>query len=126
MNIDEKVRALARSQYWQSMYSASKECHSLHLFDNETNFSGLQMLLLYWMRVYSLLYEEFYNQEWTNLHIDVINDDIHCDAFLYWRSKELEKRTRQYKEDERKNRKSGSKPSDEEKTLRIYKGNKKN
>ena len=126
MNLEDKVRALAKSQYWQSIYHSSKECQGINLFDNQTNFSGIQVLFLYWVRVYSLLYEEFYNQEWTNLYVGVIENNVHCDAFLYWRAKELEKRTRQYKEDERKNRKSTGKVHDEEKTMRIYKGNKKN
>lgn len=125
MNIEEKVRNLAKSQYWQALYHSTKECSGINLFENHSNISGLQVLFLYWLRVYNVLYEELGNQEWTNLHERVISDNIHCDAFLYWRSKELEKRTREYKEDERKNRNNKGKTPDVEKEFSIYRGKKK-
>ncbi len=122
MNIEEKVRGLAKSQYWQSVYHASKDARGIELFENKSNLSGLQLLFVYWLRIYSLLYEELHGQEWLNLTEEVILDDIHCDAFLYWRSKEIEARTRKHKEEERKTVRANGKKMDEEKTSRIYRG----
>lgn len=122
MDIETKVRELAKTQYWQSVYSSSQDCSGIHLFENSTNFSGIQVMFLYWLRVYSLLHEELHNQEWSNLNDKVIADDIHCDAFLYWRSKELDKRTREYKAEERKAKNNKGKKFDEEKSFKIFQG----
>lgn len=126
MNIEEQVRKLARSQYWQAIYHASKECNGVQLFENSSNISGIQMMFLYWLRVYALLYEELNSLEWSNLHEAVIKDDIHCDAFLYWRSRELEKRQREYREEERKNRPTGGRKAPENESVsKIFKGKQK-
>ena len=122
MDIETKVRELAKTQYWQSIYSSSKDCTGINLFENCSNFSGIQVMFLYWLRVYSLLNEELHNQEWSNLNDKVIADNTHCDAFLYWRGKELDKRTREYKSEERKSKNNKGKKFDEEKSFKIFQG----
>lgn len=102
MNLESQIRKLARSNYYQEIYNASKECSGIRLFDNSANFSGPQYLLLYWLRVYSMVYDERYQLEWENLDDDVIKDNDRLDAFLYWRRKEQEKKLRKYKEEQRK------------------------
>ena len=102
--MDEKIiRKLARSSYWQNLYRASKTNSGIHLFENIQNFSGLQILCLYWLDIYSLLYEELTNKEWKYLSEDVINDDIRCDAFLYYRSLEIKKIIKKNKLEQEKN-----------------------
>ena len=103
MNIDDQIRYLARSLYYQEIYKASKDCSGIYLFDNQTNFSRYQYNFLHWLRVYSMLYEELYSLEWKNLDQAVLEDNDRCDAFLYWRSKQQEKKIRKYQKDERKN-----------------------
>ena len=73
------------------------------MFENNTNFSGIQYQFLHWLKLYDLLYTELVEDEWHNLDDAVINTDWRCDCFLYWRSKELEKKMKKYKADERKN-----------------------
>lgn len=85
MNIETIIRKLARSVYWQNIYKSSKEIGSIQLFENITNFSGLQSLFLFWLSIYETLYIELNQKEWKYLDEKVINDDIRCDAFLYWR-----------------------------------------
>lgn len=85
MNIETIIRKLARSVYWQNIYKSSKEIGSIQLFENITNFSGLQNLFLFWLSIYETLYIELNQKEWKYLDEKVINDDIRCDAFLYWR-----------------------------------------
>lgn len=108
MNLDNQLRHLARSSYWQQLYTASKDCHGIQLFRNTSNFSGIQVLFLYWLRVYSMLYDELYQLEWPNLSEEVIKDDDRCDAFLYWRRKEQEKKLREYQMNQRKGSKGKS------------------
>lgn len=105
MTLEENIRLLARSSYFQEIFSASQKCSGIYLFHNQTNFSGIQYLFFYWLRVYSMLYEELYSFEWENLDEEVIKDNDRCDAFLYWRRKEQEKKLREYKKEDRKSKK---------------------
>ena len=101
MNYIEIVRKLARSSYWQNIYVSSKDIGSIRLFDNQTNFSGLQSLFLYWLKVYDLLYTELSQKEWKYLDEEVIESDVRCDAFLFWRSLEKEKELNKYKQEQK-------------------------
>jgi hypothetical protein len=102
--VESQIRQLARLPYYQELYHASKSIDGINLFSNVANFSGLQKMFLYWVRVYAMLYEELSTYEWENLDEAVINDDTRCDAFLYWRSKHIEKDMKKMKREERKNK----------------------
>lgn len=99
--MEEQIRKLARSSYWQSLYRNSKNLN-LSLFFNNNNFSGIQVLFLYWLKIYDLLYQELADQEWNNLNENVIKNNFRCDAFLYYRQKEIEKKIRKNKQEEKK------------------------
>jgi hypothetical protein len=86
MDIEKQIRKLARSIYWQNVYKSAKEIGSIQLFENQTNFSGLQSLFLFWLSVYDSVYQDIAQKEYKYLDEKVINDDTRCDAFLYWRS----------------------------------------
>ncbi len=102
MKLEEQIRVLAQNNYWQEIFSSSQKCSGIQLFENTSNFSGIQYLFIYWLRVYNMLYNELYSLEWDNLDKEVIKDNIRCDAFLYWRRKEQEKRMRKNQIEERK------------------------
>lgn len=120
MRLEFYIRSLARSPYWQEIYRSSKECSGVHLFDNNTNISGPQYLMLYWLRVYDLLYTELSQKMWQVLDSDVIKDDCRCDAFLYWRKKEIDKQNHDIKKQEKKHKnKKGMRD------FNLYKGGKK-
>ena len=104
MTLEDNIRKLAQSSYWQEIYQSSQKCNGIYLFENTRNFSGLQTLFLYWLRVYEMLYDELYSLEWENLDEYVIQDNDRCDAFLYWRRKQQEKKLRKMKKEERKNK----------------------
>jgi len=104
MTLEENIRKLAKKVQWQEIYRSSQDCSGIRLFKNDYNFSGIQYLMIHWLRAYSLLYQELSSLEWENLDIDVINDNVRCDAFLFWRSKELQKKQRQYKKEAKKNK----------------------
>ncbi len=103
MTLEQQIRSLARNMYWQEIYNSSQKCNGIKLFKNNYNFSGIQYLFLYWIRLYNMLYDELYSLEWRNLDKDVINDNARCDAFLYWRRKEQEKKIRENQKNEKKN-----------------------
>jgi len=109
MYLETQIRSLARSSHWQGIFRASKECGGIRLFKNEYDFSGIQSLFLHWLGIYNMLYEELGRLDWENLDEKVIKDDDRTDAFLYWRSKQIEKDIRKNKREEKKaNRKKGS------------------
>jgi len=100
MDIEKMIRKLARSIYYQNIYRSAKEIN-INLFENQHNFSGLQSLFLFWLSVYETLYSELNQKEFKYLDENVLEDDIRCDAFLYWRSQikeqELDKNKREQK-----------------------------
>lgn len=121
--LEEQIRELARSQYWQDSFHASKECN-MHLFENITNLSGLQLRFLYWLSTYSMLYKELYTKEWDILDEAMINDNDRCDAFLLWRQKQQEIIIKENKKIREQNEASGKKEHSMTKTHKIWKGKK--
>jgi len=110
MDYIETIRKLARSSYYQNIYNASKEISGVQLFDNKNNHSGLQSLFLYWIKVYDLLYTELSQREWKYLDEKVIEDDIRCDAFLYWRGQHRDAELNKNKQEQKVNNLKFSKP----------------
>ena len=58
MNIEnstEIIRELAKNNYWQTIYSQSKET-SLQLFKNRTEFTYIQITFLNYLSFYSSLF----------------------------------------------------------------------
>lgn len=96
------IRELAKSSYWQFLYRQSKELANFRLFENETNFSGIQVLFLHWVSVYNMLYKELAEKQWDYLNEDVIQNDFRCDCFLAWRNAELENEMKKLKKDRKK------------------------
>lgn len=121
MKLEFYIRSLARSAYWQEIYRTSKECNGIYLFQNSTNISGLQYIFLYWLRIYELLYNEMSQKSWPHLTINIIKDDIRCDAFLYWRKTEINKQNHAYKKNQRKAMKNHKKGMQ---NFSVYKGKK--
>lgn len=123
MNIESQIRRLARSNYWQSIYRASKECSGISLFENKTNFSGPQSTMLYWLSVYDVLYKELNEMEWDNLYRETIEDDFLTDAFLYWRSKQIEFKFREHKKEEKTSANKSKKSSGKNfQSYPVYRG----
>lgn len=101
MDIEKKIRQLARSSHWQNLYNNSKEIPSIQLFENNNNISGLQGLFLFWLNIYDSLYNDLAQKEWKYLDEFVINDDTRCDAFLYWRGQQRERELEKHKKEQR-------------------------
>jgi len=84
---DDKLRKLAKSNYYQNLYSSSKNCYGISLFMNNNNFTGMQVRFLYWLSVYDMLFEELTKHEDSRLTEAVIKDNDRTDAYLVYRNK---------------------------------------
>lgn len=118
MNIESKLRNLAKSSYWQSIYKASQKTHGISLFINTNNFSGLQTRFLYWLATYDLLYTELSTHEDDFLTVDVIEDELRADAYLTYRYKKNEYLWKKHRQEEKEiqlkeNRKAFKNPGKE-------------
>ena len=92
MNLDEIVnliRELAKSSYWQSIYSSAKEVR-LKIFENDIDLTEFQVLFLNYLAFYS------------SLNLDVSMGDVEnfvLDNFIYEDAYMLYKREKKYKTD---------------------------
>lgn len=104
VNTDTYLRTLAKSSYWQSLYKASQKCANISLFNNREDFSALQVRFLYWLEVYSLLYEELSTFVDDRLTEKVIANDFRTDAYLAYRNKKYEFLWRKHRQEEKEAR----------------------
>lgn len=72
----------------------------ISLFENQTDFTPVQVSFLQWLEVYHSLEVDLATKE-PYISREVIEDDIRCDAYLTWReskSNKTEKETTESKE----------------------------
>jgi len=100
MNYESALRQLARTNHWQSLYHASKDLN-IQLFDNDKNFSGLQVQFLHWLNVYSLLYEELSKHEDDYLTEDVIDSEFRTNCYLIYRNKKCDFMWKKHRQEEK-------------------------
>lgn len=98
--LDNKLRALAKSTYYQNLYGVFKDGTGVQLFDNTFNFSGIQVRFIYWCSVYDMLYEELLKHEEKVLTMAVIEDNYRTDAYLVYRNKKHDFLFKKYKREE--------------------------
>ena len=85
-NHQDPLRKLARSVKYQNLYVRASDLACIHLFDNTSDFSKIQHEFLYWIAVYSRLYQDMAMGE-KYLTQEVIDDDLLCDCYLIWEQK---------------------------------------
>lgn len=100
MDIEKQIRKLACSSAWQKLYEASKNNSGIQLFENNCNFSAIQLRFLYWCNVYNMLYSELMTKEDKFLSEKVIEDMDRCDAYLIRRNKKHEALWEKYRREE--------------------------
>ncbi len=97
--LQKTIKQLAKSGKYQSLYSKVKEIGSMRLFNNNSDFSAIQLMFMDWLEIYHSLYtdlamgEEFINEE-------VIIDDIRTEAYLLYRSEKRKKKETKKQENE--------------------------
>jgi len=78
------LRKLARDRNWQILYNRAKEIGTVRLFNNDCDFTCLQLNFLSWLEIYSALEQDIALKK-ENIDMTVLEDDIRTDAYLYWR-----------------------------------------
>ena len=79
------LRKLAKSDYWQTLFAASKQISGIYLFENTRDFSPLQINFINWLAYYNSLnyyLEDGSLPEWA------YDNDLYIDALLYYLKKE--------------------------------------
>lgn len=77
------VRKLAKSSYWQTVYSYAKELH-FNIFNNSNDFSELQILMLNYISFYSALNLDIALGEVTDI---VFENELYEEAYMYYKQK---------------------------------------
>ncbi len=88
---NNSLRGVAKSQKYQMLYARAKEMTNIKIFQNVEDFSAVQLEFLYWLEIYSQLYQDLAMKE-NYITQKVIDDDIEIDAYLYWKSQKKEKK----------------------------------
>lgn len=78
------LRSLAKSVKYQNLYTRAKELNNIRLFENDTDFSYIQDMFIYYIEVYNSLYTDLYSKE-PNISQEVIDDWIRTEAYLFWK-----------------------------------------
>mgnify|MGYP000196320350 CR=1 FL=1 len=78
------IRKLARSVRYQNLFCMAKEIGSVHLFDNTSEFSKIQLDFLYWVSLYNRLYTELAMKDNKYLSKKIIETDNWLDYYLIW------------------------------------------
>lgn len=89
--MEDSIRKLAKSTYWQNVYANAKELGVLSLFNNKTKLTKIQIFFLHWLSIYNSLYQDLVNEE-DYINEDVIDDEIRTDAYLLWKRKMKDKK----------------------------------
>lgn len=87
INYESYVRKLAKTRYYQGIYSFSKESH-LKIFQNDTDLSEVQFLFM--------KYLGFYNNLFTDIALDEVSDkvlenEIFEDAYWHYKNTKITK-----------------------------------
>lgn len=87
----EILQKLAKSDQAQVLYNRAKEIGSIRLFKNDTDFTKIQNYYLYFLQMYSTLYQDLASGE-EYLNEDIINDPIRTEAYLLLKREKRDKK----------------------------------
>ena len=86
--LTEVMRKLARANYWQIIYSQAKEANGLQMFNNTSDFTGLQLDFLNEVSFFASIMFEISLGEVDEV---ILKDDIYCEAYAFYRNKQKRK-----------------------------------
>jgi len=81
MNFLEKIRALAKTTYYQTLYKEAGPLH-LQLFNNSKDLTYLQIIFLNYLNFYQILIEETMSKDMSP---EILKDFIYEDAYMTYR-----------------------------------------
>ena len=91
MNIMQELRDLAKTSYYQTLFSTAKQLN-LQIFNNNKDFSTLQIMFLSYLNFYKVLFEEIAHDEVSEL---VLKKHLYEDAYMQFRSENYKRAKRQ-------------------------------
>jgi len=96
MNIDNRIKQLAKSNEHQSLFSISKELSNIKLFYNDTDLSRLQMIYISYLFYYYNIYMDI---DMKKVSKRVLDNEIFEDAYSIWKKEGKEDNTSKPKKD---------------------------
>jgi len=88
------VRELAKSNKYQMLYNNTKDLH-FRLFENDKDFTQLQVLFLNYLQFY---YGIYYDIALGDVEEIVLDNDIYEDSYVYWKRKTRDKQRTELRE----------------------------
>lgn len=82
----ETLRKLARSVKYQNLYARAKELNNVQIFKNNSDFTYLQDVFMYYIELYYSLNKLIADKE-EYISEDVLNDWIRIESYILWRDK---------------------------------------
>jgi len=80
MQIYDSLEKLASTAYWQNLYAQSKKVNGIKLFNNESDFSLIQILFLQYLEVYHQLWMDVLDGK---LDEKILKDPLRVEAYLF-------------------------------------------
>lgn len=87
--LEEILRTLAKSNYWQTIYTHCKEGNALQLFRNHCDYTSLQIDFVGYLNFYSSLYFDIAMGDVSDV---VLENSIYEDAYHYYKIKSRNKK----------------------------------
>jgi hypothetical protein len=87
---EDLLRKLAHSFYYQMIYNRAKELNSIRLFENDTDFTRIQILFLQYLEQISNLYMDL-SMDKPLITEEVINDWIRSESYMLYKTKNRDK-----------------------------------
>lgn len=88
MKIDNSLIELAKSVEMQNIFSAAKDISNIKIFENNMNFSKIQMIFLSYLYMFNNLYTDIMLKKVSE---KVIDNPIFWDAYSYYKREKVEK-----------------------------------
>lgn len=102
MNFSSYIRKLAKTSDMLNLFIASKELNGIRLFENETNFSQLQLMFINYLYYYHNLHQDISLKKVSE---HVLDNEIYENAYSYYKSKNLDEIKPEDKKKPKKSRK---------------------
>jgi hypothetical protein len=94
MNLLSEVRDLAKSNYYQTLFANAKEIN-IQIFNNNKDFSDLQIIFLNYLNFYKVLFDEIAQSEVPSL---VLKKHLYEDAYMLFRRENYKRKKNAPKE----------------------------
>jgi hypothetical protein len=89
MKMDNSLIELAKSVEMQNLFSAAKDISNIKIFENNMNFSKIQMIFLSYLYIFNNLYTDIMLKKVSK---KVIENKIYWDSYSYYKREKPEEK----------------------------------